>query len=70
MNKNVIIYLIIIIALLVAYLAYERVKFPVSYNICSKGYSDCSIIARFSDMGVCEYAREKESLTIDTYCTE
>ena len=66
--KNKIIYLILfLLTILSTLFIIEKIRFPVSYVICGRGYTDCFTHARFHDMQSCQLKNEVGSWLCDSH---
>ncbi len=66
MNNKYLIGIIIILVLGTCYFWYENAKFPVEGVICSMGYNDCFVSARYQNMIDCESANEMGNWLCDS----
>jgi len=66
LNNKILKVVIGVLILIIGYLLYERMKFPVLYSVCNAQYNDCTPVARFDDRDSCESANEKAGWYCDS----
>lgn len=66
MKNKVFVIAILFLVIIAGYFWYKNQQFSVEYTICSSGYKDCFVSAKYKDINDCESVREMGNWRCDS----